>query len=522
MSKDSSSTDAKFQQKPSLEQNGEGQRAPRELNYLSIAKDPSTSEILSALNGTGAHPIPMEIADDVRQLVVASTEDWSAKHGEMRIFERGAKNEIWHPIDFKVQINVGEKGMGWGAGGLITKPELNIAGRLERVGGPLFPQGKFEPSKDASGNVKLEGDKKTTAGVFRLGLAWATMDAPLWGDNHAPEGTSIPYKRIDADYRIVPSTASPIVDEQGRKVNGRIIREIDPQHGTYEQYEHGNFVKGSLSHSAMLKLNATTSNWQTHYRWVHKDLKDEQGRSLSEMLVQLHPGDAKSNNSPFRNPEAPSFLRAADGGELSFNRASYDGVNPDTGEKFQGSVDKKASKAIFNDSDYRWGDDSDIGHKLIVEPSGKAQVSGQANDDMKNHPVRLVNSKLGLYEHLDPADGKVISRGWAPPEVIKNLSNEDEDMNDAFYRNVLNILQNTGQQRGAGGDVFIHQESYLRRKEAFTRANGEKPDDTAGCISMSMANLRKFIATLKASSHPTILIAPKFELSTVREALDNK
>lgn len=35
-------------------------------------KDATTSEILQALNGKGTHPIPMKIAEDVRQLTVAT------------------------------------------------------------------------------------------------------------------------------------------------------------------------------------------------------------------------------------------------------------------------------------------------------------------------------------------------------------------------------------------------------------------------------------------------------------------
>src|SRR5207302_684574 len=127
--------------------------------------------------------------------------------------------------------------------------------------------------------------------------------------------------------------------------------------------------KGSLSQHALSNLEKGTQNSDTRYRWVHKDVKDSQGRPLSETLVQVHDIDAQ--HPAFENPSDASFLQGPKGTQLAFNDGAYDAIDPKTGEKFSGEVDKKTSKAIFNDSDYKWGDITDRGHKLLGRVDGQ-------------------------------------------------------------------------------------------------------------------------------------------------------
>jgi hypothetical protein len=481
------------------------------------SRDAIDAKIEGALNGSTERPGAMKIPDDVRQLVVVTTDGWSNTHGQLRMFERAGADQPWHQTDFSIPVNVGENGMGYGVGGVIPRESVTINGQEQRVGGPRFSvDSNGDTTCSAAGNAKCEGDGKTTAGLFRLGVSWGTTDASTWAANDMPPGTTMPYIRIDADYRVVPKVGEPLFDQQGHLLNGSIIREVNPQTLTYERFENGAFVKGTLTKETLGKLEIATRDADTHYRWVHKDLKDEAGRPLSEMLVRIHPTDASStdpSHSSFSNLGDASFLQGPNGTQLAFNNGGYDAIDPKTGEKFNGTLSAKTLKGLFNDSDYKWADSPQYeGYKLTGFVNGLPQYSETLDDRLYNHPTRIINAAAGEYEHLDPATGKSLGFGRMDPQVMQRLINNAEDMNDAFYRYAVNILQNTGQQTLGGSALFVHQESYLRR-------NGNRPDDTAGCVSMSLENLRQFISRLQQKDHPAILISPLSELDTVRAAL---
>jgi hypothetical protein len=484
--------------------------------------------ILNALNGTGEHPVLMNVPPDVRQLAVVTSGGWDKNHGEMRIFERGGADQPWHRTDFGIPVTLGEKGMGWGVGGLIPGQPgpRTIEGNTESVAGPLLSSDPRSPSFssgdakcDSSGNAKCEGDRKTTAGLFRVGLAWGTADARAWKNNDAPVGTSLPYLKIDADYRVMPTEGPSLKDEQGNQLNGAIIRQINADTRTYERYENGAFVQGTLSAEALAQVENATQDPSTHYRWVHKDLSDKNGTSLTDKLVQI---DAAA----YTNDQSKSYFVREDGQQLSFKDGSYVAIDPADPErkKIGGELSAKTAKEIFNDSDYKFGDDADRGHKMLVDERGKPifddqhhpLYSAEVNDDLYNHPLRIVNAQTGEYEHLDPATGKSLGLGRMDPQAMKKLIEEDEDMNDLYYRNAVNILQNTGQIRKGGADIFIHQAGLLRPQQP-----GDQPkiDDTYGCVAMTHDHLREFIRRLDVTKNPSILISPMHELDTVRAAL---
>jgi hypothetical protein len=486
-------------------------------NAGTASMDATRAKIIDALNGTGDHPLPMNIPPEIRQLTVVTTMDWDDKHGQLHMFERDGKDKPWHSSNFDIPINVGEKGMGWGAGGLIHKLEpLTVNGQVESVGGPvLSTDSAGKPACDNAGNAKCEGDKRTTAGLFRLGMVWGTGDSRMQGGTDEPLKTSIPFRPLDADYPVVPKDGEQLSDQEGRSLNGKIVREINPNDLTYEQYENGAFQLGTLSQNTVEKLNRATTDPSTHYRWVHKDVQDEQGHSLTEKLVHIHASDPSESDplhSAFENIDSASFLIGADGKQLAFNSGGYDGIDPKTGERLSGTLTKKAVQAISDDSDYKWGGLPDKGHKMSLDSQGRPQYSTEADDNLNNHPLRIIDRSTGEYEHLDPATGKPFGRGVMDQNVMHQLINEDEDMNDLHYRYAINILQNTNQLPEGGGDIFIHPESYLRAKDGA-------PDDTLGCVSMSVANLKKYIGRLETEKEPSILITPLFELDTLRQAL---
>src|SRR5256714_2926685 len=79
-----------------------------------------------------------------RQCLVVVAENWNAKTGVLRAFERTSARNSWQPHGRAVPVVLGKRGMAWGRG-LI---DFKAAAR------------------------KVEGDNKAPAGVFRLGPAF--------------------------------------------------------------------------------------------------------------------------------------------------------------------------------------------------------------------------------------------------------------------------------------------------------------------------------------------------------------
>jgi len=99
-----------------------------------------------AAKGDDARPEPLP--STVRQVVVVTTADWDAPHGELRRFARNTGGP-WRPVGDPCRVTIGRSGCGWGVG---EHP----------------PQGG-EP-------IKREGDGRSPAGVFRIGPAFGRAD----------------------------------------------------------------------------------------------------------------------------------------------------------------------------------------------------------------------------------------------------------------------------------------------------------------------------------------------------------
>ena len=114
---------------------------------------------LGAVSLTCAQPLPAE----VRQLVVVRPADWDTHRGSMQFYE--VRGRQWTPVlKAEIPVLLGRAGTAWGRGLVPT----------------TLPKGA---------RIKLEGDKRTPAGVFAIGRAFGY--APK-----APKGSSTAYRQI--------------------------------------------------------------------------------------------------------------------------------------------------------------------------------------------------------------------------------------------------------------------------------------------------------------------------------------
>jgi D-alanyl-D-alanine dipeptidase len=101
-----------------------------------------------------------EVLANATQMIVVTTEDWSAVQGRLQRYERGSPHQAWQGVGKPVLVVVGKNGLGWGRGVVATD-------------GP--------GTRRASDPVKKEGDGRAPAGVFDLGSAFGYAAQPLRG-----------------------------------------------------------------------------------------------------------------------------------------------------------------------------------------------------------------------------------------------------------------------------------------------------------------------------------------------------
>lgn len=97
---------------------------------------------------------------NAQQMIVVTTADWNADHGELRAYER--RGDAWQEVVAPTPVTIGKNGAGWGLG--LSAPQ---------TGGP----------------VKREGDNRSPAGVFRIGEAFGYA---------AHAATALPYRALTA------------------------------------------------------------------------------------------------------------------------------------------------------------------------------------------------------------------------------------------------------------------------------------------------------------------------------------
>jgi D-alanyl-D-alanine dipeptidase len=112
------------------------------------------------------------------QLIAVTTSGWSAVSGRLQRYRRSRPGKPWQAIGDPVTIVVGKAGLGWGIG-----IDPLTAGRA------------------ADDPVKVEGDHKAPAGIFRFGTSFGY--AP-----HAPAAWKMPYLALTPSIECVDDSHS--------------------------------------------------------------------------------------------------------------------------------------------------------------------------------------------------------------------------------------------------------------------------------------------------------------------------
>jgi L,D-peptidoglycan transpeptidase YkuD (ErfK/YbiS/YcfS/YnhG family) len=107
----------------------------------------------------------------VQQLVLVTTPDWDASQGSLRRFERTGQG--WEPVSAAMPVVIGRAGAAWGVG--LHPPQ--------------------------AGPRKQEGDGRSPAGVFSLGVAFGYAKSA---------DTSLPYAPMDANDWCIDVVDSPL------------------------------------------------------------------------------------------------------------------------------------------------------------------------------------------------------------------------------------------------------------------------------------------------------------------------
>lgn len=99
------------------------------------------------------------------QLLVVQNAEWDAPTGILYLYERDSYSDDWRPAFSRVPVSVGQAGLAWGSG--------------------LWD---FGAGKE---RVKVEGDKRSPAGIFSLGSVFGYADEEQAGV------TMMPYIHVD-------------------------------------------------------------------------------------------------------------------------------------------------------------------------------------------------------------------------------------------------------------------------------------------------------------------------------------
>ena len=121
---------------------------------------------------SGSESMPRQWASEGTQMVVVTTPDWQTPAGRLQAFER--RNGQWRSYGLDFPVITGKNGAGWGLG-------------------------LHAPQHD--GPVKVEGDGKAPAGIFRIGMAFGQAE-------NIP--TKLEYLTMSADDWCIDVNDSPL------------------------------------------------------------------------------------------------------------------------------------------------------------------------------------------------------------------------------------------------------------------------------------------------------------------------
>ncbi len=109
---------------------------------------------------TLAQPINLTEQFGTRQLVIVKTTDFTSVQGQLSLYEKDVSTNRWQQKGSSFPITVGRNGVAWGAG--LHKPA------------------------NTEGPRKREGDGKSPAGIFRIGMAFGSRQATDVGPLRVP------------------------------------------------------------------------------------------------------------------------------------------------------------------------------------------------------------------------------------------------------------------------------------------------------------------------------------------------
>jgi D-alanyl-D-alanine dipeptidase/L,D-peptidoglycan transpeptidase YkuD (ErfK/YbiS/YcfS/YnhG family) len=99
---------------------------------------------LTIITTTYCHSV--DLLTGHHQLLTVTTSDWEEKQGNLRLYERTSDDSTWIPIGTSIPVVLGKAGLAWGIG--------------------------LHPETTNMSLKKVEGDKKSPAGIFSLGNAF--------------------------------------------------------------------------------------------------------------------------------------------------------------------------------------------------------------------------------------------------------------------------------------------------------------------------------------------------------------
>lgn len=153
----------------------------------------------SGLAGEG-YSCPSELVD-ARRLVLVTAATMHTQVASLRLFERASPADSWHPVHEPWPAVVGTSGMAWGT-------------TFHNLANPGDP-------------IKIEGDKRTPSGVFRIGRSFGFADSSS-ANYLRPDSTSV---CVDDS----SSTAYNTITSRrvvGHSIHGEDMRRVD-------LYRHG-------------------------------------------------------------------------------------------------------------------------------------------------------------------------------------------------------------------------------------------------------------------------------------------
>src|SRR5687768_9806553 len=103
---------------------------------------------LIVLLAAQAHAKRFRMPKPTRQLILVTSDGWTAGQGKLQRFERGEKGP-WKKVGDSFEVVLGRSGLGWGYG--------------------MHPD---EASMERAGPLKQEGDGRSPAGIFKIGDAY--------------------------------------------------------------------------------------------------------------------------------------------------------------------------------------------------------------------------------------------------------------------------------------------------------------------------------------------------------------